>query len=275
MNFFLKLVLGFCGFVFLNQTYKFYRTKTSLFFKHKKALEEVVKFEKSVNNWKELQNLNLRLCWLDTLSWVNESEGSNFESKFNLSKLKIQDLRSYQKWKLNNTFNRLIIRLKIEIENSLTQGGFTLFLPESILPFSTEIIRKAFLFQFDWIRYNSGFSENSKRIEVDKVSELQAKVFLRFRKMDYDNHLTKTPTFESHKYLHNYNLGKESVSTFSSGNDYEYLRLIDWRTDEQWIERAKFWVERNETKYAIECYKKIDKKNKNRKVIEDLIKVKQ
>jgi tetratricopeptide (TPR) repeat protein len=221
--------------------------------KIKKKLEDDLLKAKLDGNWRKRQEINLQLLWLKTLidfetksmmgqKLVEESESSLLE------KLSFDDIKLPTHWNLHDfycfPFSQEILSAFGEVmAHNEYQGTFK---PDSILPVPKDQIRRSILFQFDYLNLKKPIYLIPNKDEL--ASSLnEASFYLDSMFIDADN--TALPKSG----VENFFAGRSLTEQEEARSDLEDLKLIDWRTDKDWVVSSAHYIKGKEYGRAIAC----------------------
>lgn len=262
----------FSGIIAAGLLIKFFWTKkenNSPYLNIKKKLEDDLMQANFSGDWRKRQEISLQLLWLKTLYEVESNnmfrnkKGSSETTL--LAKLSYEDIRFPTKWKLDDFYcypfsQEIIVAYgKILAENDY-KG---MFKPDSILPVPKTFIRKAILFTFDYFNLKEPMYEvtdKDKRADnLNGVNVLLDKSFINTENED----LPKSG-------VENYKVGNEFKERQKKYSEIEDLKLIDWRTDTNWIVRGAQYADKEQYDFSFACYdlaKKINPDNTELEII--------
>jgi len=239
------------------------------YLKIKKKLEDDLMQANFSGDWKLGQKINLQLLWLKTLIEVESRDmfGNKKDSdeRTLLAKLSFEDIKFPTKWKLDDfycyPFSQNIISAYGKILAKNDYNG--MFKPDTILPVPKDFIRKAILFMFDYLNLKGPMYEVKDK---DKFADNLNGVNAMLNMMFIDSENIDLPK-ES---LENFKVGDELKKRQKKRDDLEDLKLIDWRSDHDWIIRGAHYANAVQYDFALACFdqaKKINPQNKDLKAV--------
>lgn len=275
--FFILYNVGFIGAVLLakwaiGQTIDFFNERKrnkSPYFKIKRKLEDDLRQANFSGDWKMRQEINLKLLWLNTYYKVESKVLSNPNQDNDetslIAKFSEDDIKFPIKWKLDDyycyPFSHEIVETYRKVFSENAYKG--MFKPNNILPVPKEYITKAFHFIFDYLNQKDSIYPVPDK---DKLAQNLSfiKYFLYVSFIDTGDDDLPTEIHENHK------VGKVYEDRQKKHNEVEDLKLIDWRSEAEWIARGIQYSDKEQYDYAFACYdqaKKIDPESKDLKKI--------
>jgi len=228
------IIVGIVLVIFIYNYFKSKSERNSVFLKIRKRLEEDLLHSEFSGDWKKRQEINLQLIWIKV---VIEVEKGDISHEINqeienliLSKLSLDDIKFPKRWVLDDLycypFAQEIIAAfgKILAENEY-KGKY---IPDFILPVPKVIIRKAILFTFDYLNLKESIYIIDDK---DKIADAiaTASVILNSSFIDTGNDDIPKESME------NFRMGKMYEKKQPEYNQIDDLKLIDWRSEIDWI----------------------------------------
>jgi hypothetical protein len=248
---FIFAAIIFAGFII--NYYKTKKEKDSPFNKIRKKLEEDLMQYKFSGDWEQCQRINLKLLWLKTIKEVEsrDSLGNRQEVSDDqlLSKLTFEDIKFPLRWSLSDFYcypfaQEIISAYGIILANNDYNG---MFKPESILPVPKEFIRKAILYTFDYFNLKSPiYQVPDKANRAKNLNQVNAILYISFINTKNED-LPKSG-------IENYNVGNSFKQKQSEYNEVNDLKLIDWRSDLEWIAKGVHYTDAKQFDYAIASF---------------------
>jgi tetratricopeptide (TPR) repeat protein len=241
----------------------------SPYFKIKRKLEDDLRQANFSGDWKKRQEINLKLLWLTTYLRVQ----SNVLSRLNqdndetslIANFSEENIKFPIKWKLNDfycyPFSQEIVSSYRKILSENAYEG--MFKPNNILPVPKEYIIKAIHFIFDYLNQKESiYPVPDKDNLVENLNSIYAFLDISFIDTGDDDLPTEN--------LENYKVGKVYEDKQEKHNEVEDLKLIDWRSEAEWLARGVHYAEKEQYDFAFACYdqaKKINPDSKNLKTM--------
>lgn len=248
------------------------KKRSSQYFKIKKKLEDDLLQTKDFGDWKKRQEINLQLLWLKTIKQVESMDIFGKKKEENevsslLTQLSEDEIKFTIKWKLDDLrhfpFSQQIIA---GYRKCLAENDYSVYKPESILPFPKHVIKKAIYFTFDYLNYDKPLYEiPDKQKRADNLNTL---------KFILTNNFVDTSQRDLPKEgLENFNVGQQ-LRKEQPYKEEEDLLLIDWRSDINWIVEAVRYGDQDLFDFALACIEKakaINPNNKDTKAVEGML----
>jgi len=235
--------------------------RNSPYMKIKKKLNDELMQASFANDWKERQEINLKLIWLGTIRDINmrdifgrqKEESSEMEV---LNKLSVNDIKFPIKWNLDDDvsypFSQEIISAygKVLAENKY-KG---MYKPDNILPVPKDTIRKAIHFTFDYFNLkNPRYIVPDKDKRVDNLNVLS--LLLQTTFIDTGGEDLPKETAE------NCLAGDQFKKRQLHYDEVEELKLIDWGDENYWLKRGTVYSGKGYYQHAFFCYNKLKEIN--------------
>ncbi|GEM_PF-5597136 len=260
----LSVILYCAGFILVIQFAKWAIGKLVNFFDERKRnkspfliikrkLEDDLRQANFSGDWRKRQDINLKLLWLKTYYDIKSEMLSNSNQDYDetalIAKFRENDFKFPIKWELDDfycfPFSQEIVGAygKVLAENAY-KGAFK---PNNILPVPKEFIIKAIHYTFDYIGQKESMYHVSDK---DKLAENLSSIHIFLLKSFIDTGDDDLPT-ES---LENYKAGKEYRDGQIKYDAVTELKLIDWRSEAEWIARGIQYAEKEQFDLAFACY---------------------
>lgn len=204
-------------------------------------------------DWENRQRINLKIIWLKTIRDVERVHKNNLtnknEGKHLIPVFTEDEIDLPTKWNLDDyycfPFSQEIIASyrKVLVENSY-KG---MYKPNNILPVSKKVIRKAIYFTFDYLNKKDPIYQiEDKDKLVENLDGINSLLNISFIETGNDD-LPKSNR-------ENYKIGKLYDDKQDKYNELNDLKLIDWRSEFDWIIKGIKYTNKELYDYAFACY---------------------
>lgn len=229
------------------------KEKSSPYLKIRKKLEEELSQAEFSGDWHKRQETNLYLIWLEAISIVESTDLYGYtkdeEHDSLLSKLSIENIKFPSQWNLHDIYSYpFSVGITRAYGQVLANNDYKgMFKPDSILPVPKEYIRKAILFSFDYFNLKETMYEVSDKDERrENLSAIN--VYLDMSFVDTGNEDIPKIAGE------NYRVGKVFKERQMEPKGINDIKLIDWRSDLEWVAKGVYWADEGNYEYAFACY---------------------
>lgn len=229
---------------------------TSTFEEIKKRVELDLAQAKFSNNWKERQKLNLQLLWLNSVKDVNLKNVTNRVTKGRssneiLDAITEDELRFPMKWDLNSIYHYPFIHGIIsKFGESLGDKGYKgLYKPNNALPFPKTEIIKAFHYAYDFLNMeNPPYPIEDKEAFIDNMDIIKISLYMNYVE-------TKNSELPDEG-VQNILIGQKLLKEAESLNEVDEFNLLDWRSEELWLNSSIQYMNEDEYDVAEKCLNK-------------------
>jgi len=222
----------------------------------KKKLEDDLQQANFTGDWRKRQEINLHLIWLKTLNEVDMSRETSL-----LANLSFDQIKFPLKWKLDDiysfTFFDEILSAYGKVIAKNAYGG--LCKPDSILPVPKNYIRKAILFNFDYLIIEKTIY---KVPDKDKYAEILGSGQVQLELWFIDTGNDDLPQGFVH------DITDKTFLEKLGEREVEVLKLIDWRTEREWFLNGVHHMRNNHFDHAVACFEQVKKLNPEHKDLE-------
>ena len=272
------IIIGVCALGLFAYFFQSMKERKSMYFNIKKKLEDDLAQAKFSGNWRKEQEINLQLLWLKIIKIIESNDiygGKKQENELlsSLAELSEDEIKFPNRWILDDAYHFPFSQEIIAgYGKTLAENDYKgLYKPESILPFPKDIIKKAILFTFDYLNYDKPLYEiQDKKKVADNLN---------FTKLILLENFVDTSKIDLPKdVIENLHIGRK-LREKQPYKEEDDLRLIDWRSDMDWLVEAVKYGDNIKSKYGlldyapvcIEMAKGINPNNKDISAVEGIL----